>query len=77
MHRVNGNAPKERSDIMFTTLEIVLIAVLVYLLIGIALTLLISTGDGVLCTADIALTTLLWISIPFILIHNKLKKIIE
>ena len=56
---------------MFTTLEIVLIAVLVYLLIGIALTLLVSTGDGVLCTADIALTTLLWISIPFILIHNK------
>jgi len=76
MHRANGNAPKERSDIMFTTLEIVLIAVLVYLLIGIALTLLISK-DGIMDTADIALTTFLWIGVPFILIRNKLKKIIE
>lgn len=61
---------------MFTTLEIVLIAVLVYLLIGIALTLLIAK-DGIMDTADIALTTFLWIGIPFIFIHNKLKKIIE
>lgn len=59
-----------------TTLEIVLIAVLVYLLIGIALTVLISK-DGFMRPADIALTTFLWVSIPFILIHNKLKKIIE
>jgi len=61
---------------MFTTLEIVLIAVLVYLLIGIALTLVIAK-DGIMDPADIALTTFLWIGIPFILIHNKLKKIIE
>jgi hypothetical protein len=61
---------------MFTTLEIVLIAVLVYLLIGIALTLLISKG-GIMDTVDIALTTFLWVGIPFIFIHNKLKKIIE
>jgi len=76
MHRANGNAPKERSDIMFTTLEIVLIAVLVYLLIGIALTLLISK-DGFMRPLDIALTTFLWAGIPLILIRNKLKKIIE
>jgi hypothetical protein len=61
---------------MFTTLEIVLIAVLVYLLIGIAITMLIAK-DGVMDTADIALTTFLWVGIPFILIRNKLKKIIE
>lgn len=61
---------------MFTTLEIVLIAVLVYLLIGIALTLLIAR-DGYMFPADIALTTFLWVGIPFILIRNKLKKIIE
>ena len=61
---------------MFTTLEIVLIAVLVYLLIGIAITMLIAK-DGVMDTADIALTTFLWAGIPFILICNKLKKIIE
>lgn len=76
MHRANGNAPKERSDIMFTTLEIVLIAVLVYLLIGIVLTL-IFAKDNFMGTADIALTTFLWAGIPFILIRNKLKKIIE
>ena len=61
---------------MFTTLEIVLIAVLVYLLIGIAITMLIAK-DGVMDTADIALTTFLWAGIPLILIRNKLKKIIE
>jgi hypothetical protein len=61
---------------MFTTLEIVLIAVLVYLLIGIAITMLIAK-DGVMDTADIALTTFLWAGIPLILICNKLKKIIE
>lgn len=61
---------------MFTTLEIVLIAVLVYLLIGIALTLLVSK-DNILDTVEIALFTFLWIGIPFIFIHNKLKKIIE
>lgn len=61
---------------MFTTLEIVLIAVLVYLLIGIAITMLIAK-DGVMDTVDIALTTFLWAGIPLILIRNKLKKIIE
>lgn len=61
---------------MFTTLEIVLIAVLVYLLIGIALTLIIAKG-GIMDASDIALTTFLWIGIPLILVHNKLKKIIE
>lgn len=61
---------------MFTTLEIVLIAVLVYLLIGIAITLIIAK-DGIMDTADIALTTFLWAGIPLILIRNKLKKIIE
>jgi len=61
---------------MFTTLEIVLIAVLVYLLIGIAITMLVAR-DGVMDTADIALTTFLWARIPLILIRNKLKKIIE
>lgn len=61
---------------MFTTLEIVLIAVLVYLLIGIAITLVIAK-DNIMDTADIALTTFLWAGVPFILIHNKLKKIIE
>ena len=61
---------------MFTTLEIVLIAVLVYLLIGIVLTL-IFAKDNFMDTADIALTIFLWAGIPFILIHNKLKKIIE
>ena len=61
---------------MFTTLEIILIAALVYLLIGIALTLVIAK-DGIMNTADIALTTFLWIGIPFILIRNVLKKIIE
>lgn len=61
---------------MFTTLEIVLIAVLVYLLIGIAITLVIAR-DGIMGTSDIALTTFLWAGIPFILIRNKLKKIIE
>lgn len=76
MHRANGNAPKERSDIMFTTLEIVLIAVLVYLLIGIALTLFVSK-DNIMDTVEIALFTFLWVGIPFIFIHNKLKKIIE
>lgn len=76
MHRANGNAPKERSDIVFTTLEIVLIAVLVYLLIGIALTLLVSKNN-IVDTVEIALFTFLWVGIPFIFIHNKLKKIIE
>ena len=76
MLAVNGKDRKERSDIMFTTLEIVLIAVLVYLLIGIAITLIVAK-DNFIPPADIALTTFLWISIPFILIHNKLKKIIE
>lgn len=61
---------------MFTTLEIVLIAVLVYLLIGIAITMLVAK-DGIMDTADIALTTFLWAGIPLILIRNKLKKIIE
>ena len=61
---------------MFTTLEIILIAVLVYLLIGIALTLVIAR-DGIMSTADIAITTFLWAGIPFVLIRNKLKKIIE
>ena len=61
---------------MFTTLEIVLIAVLVYLLIGIAITLLIAK-DNIMDSVEIALFTFLWIGIPFIFIHNKLKKIIE
>lgn len=61
---------------MFTTLEIVLIAVLVYLLIGIALTLIVAK-DNIMDTADIALFTFLWAGIPLILIRNKLKKIIE
>lgn len=61
---------------MFTTLEIVLIAVLVYLLIGIAITLLVAK-DNIMDTVEIALFTFLWIGIPFIFIHNKLKKIIE
>lgn len=61
---------------MFTTLEIVLIAVLVYLLIGIAITLVIAK-DNIMDTVEIALFTFLWIGIPFIFIHNKLKKIIE
>ena len=61
---------------MFTTLEIVLIAVLVYLLIGIAITLLIAK-DNIMDTVEIALFTFLWIGIPFVFIHNKLKKIIE
>ena len=58
---------------MFTTLEIVLIAVLVYLLIGIAITILASRDDA----PYIARIVFLWVTIPFILIHNKLKKIIE
>lgn len=61
---------------MFTTLEIVLIAVLVYLLIGIAITLLVAK-DNIMDTVEIALFIFLWAGIPFILIHNKLKKIIE
>lgn len=61
---------------MFTTLEIVLIAVLVYLLIGIALTLIVAK-DNIMDTVEIALFIFLWIGIPFILIRNKLKKIIE
>lgn len=61
---------------MFTTLEIVLIAVLVYLLIGIAITLLVAK-DNIMDTVEIALFTFLWIGIPFVFIHNKLKKIIE
>lgn len=61
---------------MFTTLEIVLIAVLVYLLIGIAITLLIAK-DNIMDSVEIALFTFLWIGIPFVFIHNKLKKIIE
>ena len=61
---------------MFTTLEIVLIAVLVYLLIGIAITLLIAK-DNIMDSVEIALFTFLWIGIPFVFINNKLKKIIE
>ena len=61
---------------MFTTLEIVLIAVLVYLLIGIAITLLVAK-DNIMDSVEIALFTFLWIGIPFVFIHNKLKKIIE
>lgn len=61
---------------MFTTLEIVLIAVLVYLLIGIAITMLVAK-DNIMDSVEIALFTFLWIGIPFVFIHNKLKKIIE
>lgn len=61
---------------MFTTLEIVLIAVLVYLLIGIAITMLVAK-DNIMNSVEIALFTFLWIGIPFVFIHNKLKKIIE
>lgn len=59
-----------------TTLEIVLIAVLIYLLIGITITLILAK-DNIMYPSDIALLIFLWAGIPFIFIRNKLKKIIE
>ena len=61
---------------MFTTLEIVLIAVLVYLLIGIVITLILAK-DNIMYPSDIAFLIFLWAGTPFIFIRNKLKKIIE
>jgi hypothetical protein len=61
---------------MFTTLEIILMVALAYLLIGNIITLIISS-TGIMDTSDIAITTFLWLGIPFIFLYNKLKNIIK
>ena len=61
---------------MFTILEIVLIVILAYLLIGISLCLFASRG-GVLEGKEIAVNIFLWIFIIFYAIYLKLNKITE
>lgn len=61
---------------MFTTLEIILMIALAYLLIGNIITLIISS-TGIMDTSDIVVTTFLWLGIPFIFLYNKLKNIIK
>jgi hypothetical protein len=61
---------------MFTILEIVLIVILAYLLIGIGLCLFASRG-GVLEGKEIAVNIFLWIFIIFYAIYLKLNKITE
>lgn len=61
---------------MFTILEIVLIVILAYLLIGIGLCLFASRG-GVLEGKEIAVNIFLWTFIIFYAIYLKLNKITE
>lgn len=61
---------------MFTTLEIILMIALAYLLIGNIITLIVSR-TGIMDTSDMAITIFLWLGIPFIFLYNKLKNIIK
>lgn len=62
---------------MFTTLEIILIIALAYLLIGNIITLILTKREGIADASDIAITTFLWLGVPLIVLYNKLKNIIK
>lgn len=63
---------------MFTTLEIILMIALAYLLIGNIITLILAKKElGLAYASDIAIATFLWLSVPFIFLYNKLKNIVK